>query len=381
MSTPPVLSKATGTCSEYVSACIGDTQTILFYTSLVLIAFGMCGNFSLASFMIEQMPTEAGGHVEAPPKEIASFILSVFAMTLLPGLWVFALSYIKNWSILFGIPAICALVSTLLFLSGTSSYIRVKPQRNSLHRALASKITLRMVPVLMIVIVCGVVLGIGNTFFLEQLNHMNHMLGHLKFPFTLFLYWYYISSSTNFYNTLRSILGETRRKYAAPVGIGIGMILSILCCITAAKVEVRRIDVIERHGLVEKPYDTIPMTIFWLVPQFVLLGAFDGFARQGFQYFFCDQVPVSIKAYMNSFVEAVFGLGIICSILFVYVTDKVSEKGGRQGWFQYTLNKSRLDNYYWTLAALSSITLVLFLVIACCHSYKDGEIEDEQLEV
>ncbi|XP_043692911.1 protein NRT1/ PTR FAMILY 5.7-like [Telopea speciosissima] len=142
---------------------------------------------------------------------------------------------------------------------------------------------------------------------------------------------------------------QDARKYVATIGVGSGMIISIFCCIHAAKVE------------------------------FLLLGVFDGLAREGFQNFFGDQVSASMKAYINSFVEAVFGVGIIFSVLFVYVTNKVSEMGGRQGWFQFILNQSRLDNYYWTLAVLSTINLVLFVFIACYFPYKDAEIEDEQL--
>lgn len=40
MSIPPVLSKATGTCSVYVAECVGNKQKILFYMVLVLIAVG-----------------------------------------------------------------------------------------------------------------------------------------------------------------------------------------------------------------------------------------------------------------------------------------------------------------------------------------------------
>ena len=52
------------------------------------------------------------------------------------------------------------------------------------------------------------------------------------------------------------------------------------------------------------------------------------------------------------------------SVLSVYVVGKISESGGKPSWFQDTLNKSRLDNYYWTLTVLSSINLVLYILVA-----------------
>ncbi|GLT70621.1 hypothetical protein SLA2020_426890 [Shorea laevis] len=59
----------------------------------------------------------------------------------------------------------------------------------------------------------------------------------------------------------------------------IAMLFSILCCITAAKVETKRLDVIKIYGLLDKPDEEIPMSMFWLLPQFFLLGALDGISH------------------------------------------------------------------------------------------------------
>ncbi|CAI9766227.1 unnamed protein product [Fraxinus pennsylvanica] len=82
--------------------------------------------------------------------------------------------------------------------------------------------------------------------------------------------------------------------------------------------------------------------------------------------------------YLQYSSSGVSGLGFIGSVLSVYVVGKISEKGGRQNWFQYTLNKSRLDRYYWVLAALSSVNLLVFILIACIYKYKDPESVLEQ---
>ncbi|XP_042486390.1 protein NRT1/ PTR FAMILY 5.5 isoform X2 [Macadamia integrifolia] len=358
MSTPPVLSAATGTCNNYDPACIGDTQTVLFYISLVLIAFGMAGHISsLGPFIMDQVPPEAGGNVEAPPNEAPYVCLAIFAMVLVPIIAVFALPYIKPWSIRFGIPAICTLVSTLIFLSGLHSYIYVEPRGSSLTHIFQ--------------VYVASTLKIHHhrprdaAQLYERDDHDDDLVPH-----------------TNRFRCLDKaaiILPNQTQEEQERNKWKLCRVTEVEeTKITIPKVEARRINVITKHGLLDKPDETIPMSIFWLLPQFLLLGAMDGLARKGVEGFFHDQVPKSMRAYMVLFTEAVFGAGIIASVLSVYISNKVSKRGGRQGWFQYTLNRSRLDNYYWTLAALSAINLVFFAVVASCYSYKDGEIEDDE---
>jgi peptide/histidine transporter 3/4 len=149
------------------------------------------------------------------------------------------------------------------------------------------------------------------------------------------------------------------------------MLFSILCCILAAGVEISRLDVIRRHGLLDKPNDKIPMSMFVLLPQYLLLGAIDGISNSSIEQFFTNQAPESMGCYSQIFSHALIGAGTVGNVLSVYVVSKVSERVGGKSWFQDTLNKSRLDNYYWTLAVLSFINLVLHISVALWYKYKD----------
>lgn len=118
MSTPPVLAHTTGTCSEYRLECIGHAQRVLFYTALPLIALG------------DQLSKEDEGDVDQGT--FWRLFSSVSAIGIFTAIAVLGLPYVKPWSLRFGIPAICNLVATLLFVSGSCSYIYIGPIGSSL---------------------------------------------------------------------------------------------------------------------------------------------------------------------------------------------------------------------------------------------------------
>ncbi|CAB4284689.1 unnamed protein product [Prunus armeniaca] len=442
MSTPPALAGATGTCSAYEPECIGQGQKILFYTAVALIAVGMSGHLtSLGAFIAEQFTDSQSDLEDSMP---CHFFLSFLMVILIPIAGVFAIYYIKPWSIRYGIPAICTLVATLIFLTGSCSYHTHRAQGSPLTTlfrvfvASASKIFRRcprdashlyekrddgyqishthrlrcldkaaiisatqpleqqennrwrlcrvteveetksilcMIPICTTFILMGVVSSIGNTYFIEQATHMNRKVGRIKVPLPILL-WFYDHAKQQFAKSYFQIGGLTR--YGPPIGIAVSMIFAILCCITAAKVETRRLGAVKRHGLIDKPEETIPMSIFWLLPQFLLLGGLDGIADNSIGWFFINQVPPSMARYMVLFAIALFGVGIMGSVLSVYLVGEISGRGGKPSWFQATLNKSRLDQYYWTLAALAAANLVLYVLISIWYAYNDLRSEDNE---
>ncbi|XP_047309622.1 protein NRT1/ PTR FAMILY 5.5-like [Impatiens glandulifera] len=240
---------------------------------------------------------------------------------------------------------------------------------------------LRLIPIGITLIFCGVVSAIGNSYFIIQSNHLNEKLGRLPIPITFFLVIYDMGKTHfgNIHYKFANKLGGSGSRHCAPtIGIAVSMIFSVICCIVAAKVEARRLGVVISHSLMDKPDDKIPMSIFWLLPQFVLLGAADGILETSLTYFLVDQVGPSMQGHIAHFGIGVTGMGQMGSVLAVYVAGKVSEKGGKTGWFQHTLNKSRLDKYYWTLAWLSAVNLGVYVVMVLLYSYQKSRIVEDQ---
>lgn len=117
--------------------------------------------------------------------------------------------------------------------------------------------------------------------------------------------------------------------------------------------------------------ETVPMSVFWLLPQYVLLGSITGIYENSFALHLEETVPEELSQYMVLFNVGVCGVGIMSNIALVSVVGRVS--GGK--WFQDTIDKSRLDNYYWVLAVLSMFNLLLYFSVTYrytkCYK-KDG---------
>lgn len=242
-----------------------------------------------------------------------------------------------------------------------------------------AKIAVRMVPMWMTFIVCGIVSSIGNTYFIEQANKMDRYIGKWKVPTQILLLLF--GWGKNIFGFFATQYLSKSKRYGPSIGIAVAMIFSILCCITAARIEKKRLNVIRRHDLLDNEKKTIPMSVYWLLFQFFLLAGLDSFLEKSVNAFYSEQSPKSMTKYLTYFSKGVSGLGFMCSVLSVFVVGKVSEKVSKRNWFQFTLNRSRLDKYYWVLAVLSSANLFLFVLVASSYRYKDREARNEEQEM
>ncbi|KAJ6987167.1 protein NRT1/ PTR FAMILY 5.6-like [Populus alba x Populus x berolinensis] len=154
--------------------------------------------------------------------------------------------------------------------------------------------------------------------------------------------------------------------------IGSGMIFSVVTMSVAALVERKRqkiaeedIDVLDGEKNVE-----LPMSVFWLAPQFLILGLGDGFTLVGLQEFFYDQVPDSMRSLGMAFFLSVLGAGNFLSSFLITAVDHITEKDGK-GWIGKDLNSSRLDKFYWLLAAINSVNIFAYVFFARRYTYKN----------
>ncbi|KAA3484420.1 protein NRT1/PTR FAMILY 5.10-like [Gossypium australe] len=148
--------------------------------------------------------------------------------------------------------------------------------------------------------------------------------------------------------------------------IGSGMVISTISLVIAAVVEMRRLKIAEEYGLIDKPNVMVPMSVWWLVPQYALYGLADVFTMVGLQEFFYDQMPNELRSVGLALYLSIFGVGSFLSSFLISAIKNLTSGDGRDGWFANNLNRAHLDYFYLLLAALSAVGLTLYV---CCTKY------------
>nr|XP_016488750.1 PREDICTED: protein NRT1/ PTR FAMILY 5.6-like [Nicotiana tabacum] len=191
----------------------------------------------------------------------------------------------------------------------------------------------------------------ANTFFYEQANVMDDHLGKISHvPIVIFVI---IKTFTSSIISIicQSLKNAVRTTRSPPLFRTIlGMFCSFLCCLAAWWVEKYRHDDMEiwvDEDNVE--FYVNEMSVFWLIPQFVLVGLMDGLSSSGLKDIFETKVSDSMKGYEPEFTEFITGIGKFFSVIFILIFGS---------WFKEDVNTSRLDKYY---AMLMAPTFLNFL--------------------
>lgn len=149
--------------------------------------------------------------------------------------------------------------------------------------------------------------------------------------------------------------------------MGIGLFISILAMIAAAMVEIRRLQIADELGLIDEDV-CVPLKIVWQSPQFFLVGAAEVFTNIGQLEFFYGQAPDAMRSLCSALALLTTSLGSYLNSLILTVVMAVTTVGGKPGWILDNLNKGRLDNFFWLLAGLSLLNLLVY--VFCAIKYK-----------
>ncbi|GMH30948.1 hypothetical protein Nepgr_032791 [Nepenthes gracilis] len=213
-------------------------------------------------------------------------------------------------------------------------------------------ITVHFIPMFMTFIICGVVCSTGYTFFLAQADTLNS-----KKLVSFLVFFYNVGKLigglfSKITNWLPKSDTHNRRRFAPSFGIGLAMLLTVLTTITAALVETKR-------------RNDKSMTIWWLLPQSVLVGGLDGIYEDSIHNLFVDGLSTSRKKKIPIFANAVFGAGIMGNALLVFIVSKASKD-----LIPKDLNSGYLTKYYWLLTVLSALNLLAYLFIAIWFAHE-----------
>ncbi|KAL2323819.1 hypothetical protein Fmac_022877 [Flemingia macrophylla] len=239
-----------------------------------------------------------------------------------------------------------------------------------------AKCVLRMLPVWLCTIIYSVVFTQMASLFVEQGDVMNSYIGSFHLP-AASMSAFDICSVLVCTGIYRQILVPLAGKLSGnPKGLselqrmGIGLIIGMLAMVASGATEIARLRHII-HG--EK---TSSLSIFWQIPQYVLVGASEVFMYVGQLEFFNGQAPDGIKSFGSSLCMASISLGNYVSSMLVNMVMIITARGKNKGWIPENLNTGHMDRFFFLLAGLAAFDFVLYLV--CAKWYKSINVEDEE---
>ncbi|KAL0542066.1 hypothetical protein IC582_022155 [Cucumis melo] len=242
-----------------------------------------------------------------------------------------------------------------------------------------AKAVLRLVPIWVTCLAFAIVFSQSSTFFTKQGVTMDRSIAFgFEVPAASLQSFISLAIVISLMIYDRILIPIARNFTGKPSGItmlqriGFGMLLSAISMVIAALVEIKRLKTAQEYGLVDLPKATVPLSIWWLVPQYVLFGVADAFTMVGLQEFFYDQVPSGLRSIGLSLYLSIFGIGNFLSSFLISVIEKLTSGNGKQSWFDNNLNKAHLDYFYWLLVGLSALGLAAFLFSTRTYIYNKG---------
>ncbi|KAL7110915.1 hypothetical protein ACP275_05G055700 [Erythranthe tilingii] len=235
------------------------------------------------------------------------------------------------------------------------------------------KILIRMFPIWATGIVFSAVYAQMSTMFVEQGMVMDTSVGPITIPAASLssfdvisvIFWVPVYDKI-LVPFVRKLTGK-ERGFSELQRMGIGLFISVLCMSAAAVVEIQRLRIAREFDLVNEGV-AVPMSIFWQVPQYFLLGAAEVFTFIGQLEFFYDQSPDAMRSLCSALSLLTTSLGNYLSSFILTVVTWQTTRGGKTGWIPDNLNEGRLDNFFWLLAGLSFANMVVY--VFCAKMYK-----------
>uniref|UniRef100_A0A0E0HCU7 Major facilitator superfamily (MFS) profile domain-containing protein n=1 Tax=Oryza nivara TaxID=4536 RepID=A0A0E0HCU7_ORYNI len=221
-----------------------------------------------------------------------------------------------------------------------------------------------------------------NTLFVKQGTTLDRTVGGVRIPAASLGSFITISMLLSIPVYDRVLVPLASRRTGEPRGItllqrlGVGSALQVAAVACACLVELRRMRAI-RAASATAAHDTVPMSIFWMLPQYILIGVGDVFSSVGILEFFYEQSPQGMQSLGTTFFTSGLGVGNFFNSLLVTTVDRATRGGGAgKSWIGDNLNDSHLDYYYAFLLLLAVINLAVFVWVATRYEYKKEYLSD-----
>ncbi|XP_042395564.1 protein NRT1/ PTR FAMILY 5.2-like isoform X1 [Zingiber officinale] len=246
-----------------------------------------------------------------------------------------------------------------------------------------TKQMLLMIPILITTFIPSTMYAQINTLFVKQGTTLDRHIGpDFKIPPASLAAFVTLSMLVSIVLYDRYFVPFMRRLTGNPRGIsllqrmGTGMAIHIVIMSVASLTERRRLAVARENGLVESGAG-VPLTIFILLPQFVLMGVADAFLEVAKIEFFYDQAPEGMKSLGTSYAMTSLGVGNFLSSFLLSTVERITRQRGH-GWILNNLNASHLDYYYAFFVVLDCLNFASFYVVSRYYVYRAETTHQEE---
>ncbi|KAL1568926.1 protein NRT1/ PTR FAMILY 7.3-like [Salvia divinorum] len=234
------------------------------------------------------------------------------------------------------------------------------------------KCILRLLPIWLCTIIYSVVFTQMASLFVEQGDAMNTQISNFRIPAASMSSFDILSVALFIFLYRRVVDPIVRRVRKDSNGLtelqrmGIGLVIAVMAMVSAGIVECYRLKYARKDC--KHCQGSSSLSIFWQVPQYALIGASEVFMYVGQLEFFNAQAPDGLKSFGSALCMTSISLGNYVSSLLVSIVMKISTVDNMPGWIPGNLNKGHLERFYFLLAGLTVVDLMIY--IACASWYK-----------
>lgn len=170
------------------------------------------------------------------------------------------------------------------------------------------------------------------------------------------------------YDVVVTRLGKRNCGFSKLQRMGIGLLVALAAMVVAGSVE---------HIRLLKLAQAADLSIFWLVPQYVLVGISQVLMVVAQMEFFYTEVSPAMRSLGSCLPLLARAFGNYSSTIVVEIVTSITTRNGNRGWISQDLNQGHLDYFYWLVATLMALDFIVFLGFSHSYTYLNTHHEIE----
>jgi dipeptide/tripeptide permease len=114
------------------------------------------------------------------------------------------------------------------------------------------------------------------------------------------------------------------------------------------------------------------LSAYWLLIQYCLIGVAEVFCLVALLEFLYQEAPDAMRSVGSAYAAVAGGLGCFLASALNTAVDAATrdDAAGRPSWLAQNINVGRFDYFYWLLAVLSTVNLLVFVYVAKRYKYR-----------